>query len=237
MSALYNKNIKSKNTLVIEHDKLIKETKMIIENRTWTENNKNIDFFYDVYNKSKTEIQYSKKGINEIYITIHQSISFNLPLDVVFKLIHANSSVPLIKYNPSLRQENVYRLYTDKIAKNGKKIPYLKKSVIINKMKEIGMKPCVALYIEYQKQSIVCEFERNGDIGIRIQFIEPIAEEELDSFIYNSTEQYISKIANYLSKSGYTMNGFTGIYSPNVVINRMNYSVVYPLKKNINIKY
>ena len=54
-------------------------------------------------------------------------------------------------------------------------------------MKELGMKPSVALYIENQnqKQSVICEFERNGDISIRIQFIEPMEEAELDAFIYN----------------------------------------------------
>ena len=100
----------------------------------------------------------------------------------------------------------------------------------------MGMKTCVALYIEYNNQGVICEFEKNGDISIRIQFADLIAEEKLDEFIYNSTEQYINTVMNYLSKSGYMMEGFTSIYSPNVEINKINYSVVYPLKQNINVK-
>ena len=234
--SLYDKDIKSKNTLGIKHATLVEETKKRIEERIWKENNNNVDFFYNVYNKRESEIKYSKKGINEIYLTIHQSSSFNLPLDVVFKLIHADITVPLIKFNPSLRKEKVYRLYTDKIAKNGKRIPYLKQSRINKIMKEIGMKPCVALYIEYNQQNVVCEFENNGDIGIRIQFVEEIAEEKVDDFIYESTKPYINTVINYLSKSGYMMDGFTSIYNPNVEINKMKYSVTYPLKNNINIQ-
>ena len=58
-------------------------------------------------------------------------IEFNLPLDIVFKLIHATREVPLIKYNPAKKQDKLYRLYCDKIATNGKKIPYLDKSEIL----------------------------------------------------------------------------------------------------------
>ena len=49
-------------------------------------------------------------------------------LKLYSKIIHATQDNPLIKYNPSSRQENVYRLFTDKIATDGRKIPYLKKA-------------------------------------------------------------------------------------------------------------
>ena len=56
------------------------------------------------------------------------------------KLIKSNSNVELIKYNPGVRKENIYRLYTNgHFSKNGAKIPNLfvrngnKKSKIIKR--------------------------------------------------------------------------------------------------------
>ena len=66
-----------------------------------------------------------------ITLTMYPLISFNLPLDIVFKLIHATEKVPMIKYNPTKKQENIFRLYTGQnVAANGKKIPVLDKSKI-----------------------------------------------------------------------------------------------------------
>ena len=64
-------------------------------------------------------------GIKLINFVIHPTISFNLPLDIVFKLIHASKTVPFIKFNPGKRREQIFRLYTDRVATNGKKIPIL----------------------------------------------------------------------------------------------------------------
>jgi hypothetical protein len=56
----------------------------------------------------------------------------------------------LIKYNPSTRQENVYRLYADKNAVDGRKIPYLKKAIIFKLTRSIGKTKSVTVYIEYK---------------------------------------------------------------------------------------
>ena len=57
-----------------------------------------------------------------IEFILQPNIPYNLPLDTIFKLLHATKLVPLIKYNPSKRMEKIYRLYVDKISTKGKKI-------------------------------------------------------------------------------------------------------------------
>ena len=132
---------------------------------------KNIDLFYNIYKKRKTELNYKEKGILNINFTIHPVVSFNLPLDVVFKLIHATKNVPFIKYNPGKRQEKMYRLYAPNIAKNGKKIPYLSKGIIFKLIRTVGKTKVVSLYIEPQNLTpIICEFGINGDISIKASF-------------------------------------------------------------------
>ena len=67
-----------------------------------------------------------------------QDSEYNVPLDIIFKLIHATKKIPLIKFNPSKKQEKIYRLYCDRVAKNGRKIPYLSKGLIFKLTKSIG---------------------------------------------------------------------------------------------------
>jgi hypothetical protein len=82
--------------------------------------------FYDVYKLRKSELKYVNKGIKFIKAVIRPEFDIKIPLEIIFKVIHATEQNPLIKYNPSTRQENVYRLFTDKISTDGRKIPFLK---------------------------------------------------------------------------------------------------------------
>ena len=109
---------------------------------------KTIDMFYDVYNLRKSELNYVNKGIKYIKAIVRPDFDVKIPLEIIFKIIHATQENPLVKYNPSSRQENVYRLFADKIATDGRKIPYLKKASVFKLMKNIGRGKSVAVYIE-----------------------------------------------------------------------------------------
>ena len=65
----------------------------------------------------------------------------------------------------------MYRLYTDKISTDGRKIPYLKKGIIFKLMKTIARSKSVAVYIESKTDGeslyLICEFDENG-------FIKPV---------------------------------------------------------------
>jgi hypothetical protein len=58
---------------------------------------------------------------------MHPEFQIKIPIDVIFKLIHATQEFPLIKFNPETRQENIYRLYTEQLTADGRKIPFLNK--------------------------------------------------------------------------------------------------------------
>ena len=103
--------------------------------------------FYDVYKLKKTELNYINKGIKYIKAVLRPEFSIKIPLEVIFKILHATEENPLIKYNPSSRQENVYRLFTDKISTDGRKIPYLKKAAIFKLKKTIARNKSVAVFI------------------------------------------------------------------------------------------
>ena len=161
---LHERNIVSLAQL-IENRELLKGYSQSLLTETFEKNIKNVNLFYENYaNRNKEDMKYVETGIKSIILTLKPAYNFHMPLEVVFKLIHATKNVPLIKMNLSKRRENIYRLYTDKIATNGTKIPYLSKGVIFKWIQLMGKTRSVAVYIEYMDPTadslipIICEF-------------------------------------------------------------------------------
>lgn len=237
---LFEKEIIDLSQLKSEKENLLIETLKMTEEEAWLDNINNINLFNDIYNYRNTELKYIEAGIKEIDLTINAEYSFNLPLDVVFKLIHVTETVPFVKYNPTKRQEKIYRLYTDKMATNGKKIPYLTKATIFKLIRQIGGNKGVSVYIEHKLNNdtivpIICEFLDNGNIIIKSKFTEVISISQLDELIKNAANPVIDIIKNYLMQSGYKMNNFNSINSPDININKLEYVTKIPIKKKMNL--
>jgi len=154
---LYNKNINGLEDLEKERPKLLESNSKFLNEKT-LDTFKTIDMFYQVYNSRKSDLNYVDKGIKFIKAVIRPEFDIKIPLEIIFKIVHATESSPLIKYNPSSRQENVYRLFTDKIATDGQKIPFLKRAVIFKLMKNIARNKSVAIYVD-SEQTLICEFD------------------------------------------------------------------------------
>ena len=236
---LYNKNITSLEELQSNNEKLIESTKQIITDKT-TDLFKTIDMFYDVYNLKKTELKYVNKGIKYIKAIIKPDFDINIPLEVIFKIIHATEKNPLIKYNPSTRQENIYRLYTDKISTDGRKIPYLKKANIFKLMKTIAKSKSVSVYIEIIKdentQTLICEFDENGYITVSSEFDSIVSENDVDMIFRDSINPIIDEIKNLLQQSGYNLKLFNSLYDNNVEIKQITYVSQIKISKPINLE-
>jgi hypothetical protein len=236
---LYNKNITSLEDLQSNNEKLIDSTKQIITNKT-VDLFKTIDMFYDVYNLRKSELKYVNKGIKYIKAIIKPEFDINIPLEVIFKIIHATEKNPLIKYNPSSRQENIYRIYTDKISTDGRKIPYLKKANIFKLMKTIAKSKSVSVYIEIIKdentQTLICEFDENGYITVSSEFESIVSENEIDMIFRDSINPIIDEIKNLLQQSGYNLKLFNSLYDNNVEIKQITYVSQIKISKPINLE-
>ena len=156
---LYNNSVLNLDAFLSRRqDFLIKNEKLIDDN--FRDRQATINLFYNLSDKS-TEIDYLERGIKSIEFIIHPLIKFNIPLDVIFKLIHAEKKIPLIKFNPGKNQENIYRLYANKISKDGRKIPYLSKGTIFRLIKAIGRLKRVSIYIEYYRDTDNNETDNN----------------------------------------------------------------------------
>ena len=232
---LYNKNIYSLNDLEGNRQKLITDNKVFNNEKTINLFN-TINMFYGVYHQRKNELKYLKKGIKYLKAIMKPEFNIKIPLEVIFKVIHANELKPLIKYNPSSRQENTYRLYTDKISIDGRKIPYLKKANIFKLIKTIGRTKSVAIYIERNnEQMLICEFDEYGFITIIAEFNTLVDVEEIDETFGKLINPIIQEIKNVIEQSGYTLKLFNSLNDNNIEITQMTYETQINIKKIFDI--
>jgi hypothetical protein len=199
-----------------------------------------VDLLYDVYKERKTDLKYKSSGIKYIKLIVHPTYEIKIPLDVIFKIVHAERNKPLIKFNPSLRQENVFRIYTDKIATDGRKIPFLSKADINNLMKTMGKSKSVSIYIQYAYErkkihKIFCDFEENGNIQIECEFDKVLNIEEVNELFKKAVNPVVDEVKTFIEKSGYTINLFKSVYDDNVSVKQLTYETSMQIEKNIEI--
>ena len=233
-------NINSLSELDNQRENLIEANNKIF-NESVAETYKSVDLFYDIYkyrDESKN-LKYKNSGIKSIKIAMHPLYKIKIPLDVIFKLVHATELSPLIKFNPSVRQENVYRLYTDKLAIDGRKIPLLSKAKIFKLMRDIGKSKSVAVYIHHEMNgitySLVCEFEENGNIMISCDFGKIIDITDITELFKDAVNPIINEIKNYLEQSGYKIHLFESLFDEHVEIKLLNYQAIIAIDKLFNV--
>ena len=239
--SIYYPFLKEKNITTVKE---LKKNKLeLIEENKITEgfekNENNIQLFYDVYYNRKKDLDYIEQGIQKFNLLLYQDFEFNLPLDVIFKLLHANKNMPFIKFNPSKKQENIYRLYCNNISKNGKKIPYLSKKKIFNLMKEIKYSNKITCYIEFEheneKNYLLLDIDNKSNITIDGEFKKTFTISQIEDIIKKNINPILKIIQDFLYSSGYNYQLFSSLYEKNIEINNIKYLAYVSIKKNIDL--
>ena len=233
---LYSKNINSLETLNEKSDALLRENKKV-NNEATQKVFDTIDMFYNMYILRKSELEYVSNGIHFIKAVMKPDFDTKLPLEVLFKIIHATETNPLIKYNPSLKQENVYRLYADKTATDGRKIPYLKKATIYKLMKTIGKSKSVSVYVETNDTKLLnFEFDENGYIVMTADFSNTMHISQINELFHATLNPIIKEVQSIMEQSGYKINLFHTLDADNVDIKLMTYETNIRIHKMFDIK-
>ena len=223
---------------------LEQSTSELINDKSYKDLIENVDLFYDVfYQKEKDkDLKYVKKGISYIELEIKPDSIINIPIDILFKILHTTDEKPLIKLTRNKRDEKMYRLYANKVARSGKRIPYLKKSEIKKIMKETQQEKRVMVLIhfiheEYQKGEYIgdykipikCEFDNHGSIFISFKLEQPLNDDNITKIIEKSVNPVIQEVATFIEQYGYSMNTFHSLYSKNVIIREIKYKTLLKL--------
>ena len=188
-------------------------------------NYKKLNHFYDFYNEKK---EYGL--ITSINFSIHMTDNVNIPMDLIFKILHSDIGMPMIKFNPGRNRENIFRLYTkDYISKNGLKLPYLYVKdnkgyyKIKNISKVLALQASVGIYMITECIEIYCELHPNGSINIKIQNIE-LEKEKLDEIIQTQiNENILYPINQFIKKTGFSYREFKSLTDDNIEIKNMKY--------------
>ena len=248
---LYKDNIDTLEELEKSQSKLIEATSLKLTSDT-KKNFENIDMFYDVFNNQKPSNNFSENlrltGITNLKVTMYPEFKIKIPIEVIFKLIHATQEFPLIKYNPESRQENIYRLFAPEITVDGRKIPFLQKSNIFKLIKTIGKSKSVAVYTNIQYKGIefymACEFQDNGNIHVYSlnDFDAPVLLnsgenmfENIDNIISLTVNPLIEQIKSFFEQSGLIIPLFKSIQSTNIEVRDMKFQTCYNITKQIDI--
>ena len=196
-----------------------------------------INLFYDLYQGRTSELSYKERGITSIRFIMFPVYKMKIPLDIIFKLIHATEDNPLIKFNPTTRQENLYRLFTNgQVSKDGRKIPVLDKSDIFKLMRNTGKVKSVAIYILHEEHSFVCEFNELGEIMISSKFEKKLSVEEITRLIGSGVNPIIQQVKQFLEESGYTISLFESLNNERIEVKDIEYHTVVEIDRPFRIK-
>ena len=232
---LANDNITTYKKFLQKKPDFMKHYNTFITSNLFNSRNDVIDTLHNVHYNSTTKIgAVASEGILNINFNIHSKINLSLSLESIFKLINSSNTIPFIKYNPGRNIENMYRLYSNKITKNNKKIPLLNKSHILKYITAIGKTNTVALVIidnnlshfkEYLKtREIYLEINNLGIINIKASFNKSISISKCNKLLDN----LINPILQEINKHIFTTNSitlFSSIYESNIELVNLDYNL------------
>lgn len=236
---LFNNSIVNIEDLEREKGKLIEENNEQITKKTLLLYNM-VDMFYDVYyqrDKSR-EITYLNRGITEFHIRIKSSMhQSKIPLEVIFKNIHSNSKIPFIKYNPGTRQENIYRLYTQKKTNDGKFIPVLSEILILRLAKEMARSKKISFYLQEldsKDPPIYMDIENNGDVTVHSKQKKSMTIIEITQLLITIVNPVIENINGFLTQTGFKVALIKSLDHSNIDILNMNSVYQIEIQKEVN---
>ena len=221
------------------------ETALQLANENNERNNKNTRRRYEVTQlyreiywskKEDEDLPYLEKGIKKFFITVLANNSIkNLPLEYLFRNIHSNENVPYIKYNPGTRKENMYRLYSDNISLDGKKIPLLDESVIMKLSRETGKNKQISLFVQ-GKLNLYVHIHSNSEIKIEGILTKLLNSDELNEELQETLTPIFVDLNNILQSLGYNMRNFETLHSDNIIFSQYSYQFVLPLSVKMSLQ-
>jgi hypothetical protein len=176
-------------------------------------------------------IETKSEGIQFIKFRLDQYIE--LPLNYIFNMFESSKSTPMIKYNPSNRLNNQYRIYSHSISSNGDKIPYLNMKEYKRADEFMARSKGVGIFIfeKYDGPRIYCSFNPTN-IEFAVFSKKVITLKDVQHFIEKNLTPVLNKVFNYISDSGYPVNPLD--YTKLVVV-KSNLELRVPFRKSFSM--
>ena len=240
---LYKNNITEETHLSIKRAELIENNKKNIPEELM-KLYKMVDVFYEISDNIE-DFDYHRIGIRSFQIQLSTFNNDILPLDSIFRNIHATKQMPFIKFNPGLKRETMYRLYSEKMSITGEKIPYLPSSEILKYAKELGKSEEIVIIVKNENTThpinLNIFIKKSGILLIECIFLNELQENTVDISIENmknvllfQVNPIIHLINYYLENIGYNLKNFSSFDDNNVKINKIEYVTSLKITKKMN---
>lgn len=232
---LATRSIFETESLLEKRDQLVSETDKIMNPRHFGAY-EIVDMFYDIYKNTRDDFDYRVNGVRRFEIAIKPSYSFVMPIETIFKNVHATSKYKFMKLNLGMRRENIFRIYSDKISKTGRKIPALPREKINSLSKNMGKQKQMSVFVEESNLSI--DIDADGTIYISWGTKNKTATQylnirEIEALLLADVNPLLETINLYLQRSGYEIPMIEAITDPNIEIKSMDYVASIVLKKKL----
>lgn len=242
---LKTKNIHTSIGLESRQEEFKSQTERVLGKASTKEEFHNMDIYYDIYENKTQEIPYSKHGIESYSFTLQNNNYFskmNVPLESIFQNIHASIHIPYIEYHIGKKQDPLLRLYYTDTGMDGKKIPYLKPTIVEHFMKRrTGTHPHLTLYVnnglgQSEDDYVEIILEQYGNIHISGKLTKSISLEEFEPMLVQVSSYTFDTVNDYLQKSGYSIQGFVSLWDPYLVVNFINYTCSFNMSQKLNLE-
>jgi hypothetical protein len=220
------KSIFDSASLSDKREQLVAETAKIMDPRHFKAY-EIVDLFYDTLNEKGEKEKILEKGTRHYRIAIKPHNQITMPLEFLFKNIHASAKYKLMKLNPGMRRENLYRLYSNKISKTGRKIPVLPRSVINSLSKNIGKHKQISISNKQgsdDKQDVTIDIEMDGTIILHGSMDKLVDSAALAAHLRESANPMLEDINAHLQNIGYKIPLITRLDAKEIEILDMDYT-------------
>jgi len=232
---LFKSGLTTSSLLLESSMKLSDETKQYNTSKIIRKHNIT-QIYREIYWNADEKLPYTEKGIKHFSITIKSFNSItNFPLDLLFRNLHATEIIPFIKYNPGSRRENMYRLFSDNISNDGKKIPSMDETNIMRLSREIGKSKQVSLYVK-DKIGFIVNINANSEIEVLGHLQKLLTVSQLNEEIATLINPVLTQLNVILQPSGYKVSRYTDIEDDNIINIRLTYQSVLPIDNKMNLQ-
>jgi len=163
-----------------------------------------------------------------------------IPLDILFKNISSMSFVPAIMYNPGKNKENILRLFSQRISKNGKRIPLLSKRQILTFCKFSKRQSIIYCLPKRSEDSeeetdindveMYVMIDHHGNVHMYCDSSMEESMEKLNQLLRVKINPLLEHINAFLQKSGYMLPLFETVESSTIGLKHyhVRWSMRYP---------
>lgn len=205
----------------------------------------NVKYFksMDIWNNFSKEgiTPPTKYGFTRIHFNYKGGdISTKLPLEYIFKCIHASEEFPLIRYVMSKRREPFVRLYAPHQSKYDTNVPILSKADLNRIFTTFGKSTGLQVFMPFSEGNInsFITLKENGTIEVLFETDNnspiPAGQNPLSTVINSSLNIFIENINIILKQSDIFINPFKNIMI-DTEFKAMDYVSMYPLNNSKNI--